>query len=59
MALAMVKEWKATRVTVGGGSPWCSLQLNATSRREEANDGRLEDGGNRILLPLNLDPLIR
>ena len=22
VAMAIVKEWKATRVTVGGGSPW-------------------------------------
>ena len=56
MALAIVKEWKATRMTVGTGrvGSW------RTSKRE-ANDGRLDDGrwGDRNLLPLNLLNLIR
>lgn len=50
MALAIVKEWKATRVTVGSGrlGRWKHLQL----AREKANDGRLDDGGIETCCPL-------
>ena len=55
MALAIVKEWKGTSVTV---TKWQSLEAEQEEKEKQMTAGwRVE--GNRILLPLNLAALIR